>query len=1110
MADLKQWLEALGLAQHAAVLAENDIDLDVLPDLSDQDLAQLGLSLGHRRKLMAAAARLSSQATPAAAALQPSEATPQSTHDVPPPATPAPQQAERRQVTVLFSDLVGSTEISTRLDPEDLGRLIRQYQDACAGAIARFDGFLAKFLGDGVLAYFGYPQAHEDSAERAVRAGLEIVAAMERIGDGAHKARVGIATGLVVVGEMVGTGAAQEQSIVGETPNLAARLQALAAPNSVVVAGITRRLLGDLFDYDFLGEHALKGFDRPLGVWRVLRENEAKSRFRAVRAAGPLVGREQEIGLLLARWHQARAGEGQVVLLSGEAGIGKSRLVEALMERIGDEMHVHILMQCSPYHKNTAFYPVTRHLAEASGFAPEDSVETRRGKLRAMLAATSAPSDEEFGLLAGLMELGEVATTSQDMTGAQHKNRLLAVLADRLVALARSAPVLLLVEDATWIDPSTQELIGRIIDRLEGARVLAVITHRPDFVPPWTARPFVTALAFNRLSAGDCAAIVRNLAAQGALSSDLLDEILRRSDGVPLFLEELTKTVLEAGMSRAPTVPPTLQDSLMARLDRLGRAKDVAQIAAVIGREFSRPLLTEIAQLEAADLDRSLEKLVEAGLVFPRGGRAEVSYAFKHALVHEAAYESLLKARRQILHTQIGRALVSKFDADDSEPEVAAYHFGRAGMFGEASRYWERAGDKSVTRSGYAEAEANFQAALAATRELAPSADRARRLLTLQLKRGPALIVTKGFGSDEYPAAYQEAYALSRELGEGPDLFQALWGLWIADLARQRFEPAAKFADELIALSQRLGDDDLLLEAVHCRWSTAHFHGDTPLALELSREGIRRYDPVRHAKFANEYAGHDPGVCARGVAAIALCLSGFLEQGKSTAEANVVLAETLDHSGSLVHALNNTLTVYQATGDHENCLRTAERLLEIAHRLNLGPPRMIGELHAGWAQIQRGDTARGLDLVEAAFARRSLYAIIEYYICAVAAQSLAAAGRTADALAIVTSIVGDAAQSQLGWFVPELWRLKGELLLASSGQGHDEAQSCIERAIEMAQGQGALLLQLRAATSLSRLLADAGDPAAAGALLRPLYAQFSEGLETPDLVAARRMLAALP
>ncbi len=1009
---------------------------------------------------------------------------------------------------MLFCDLVGSTELSRRLDPEDLGRLIRQYQAACAGVIARFDGFIAQFLGDGVLAYFGYPQAHEDSAERAARAGLEIVAAIKGIGDGTLKARLGIATGLVVVGEIIGSGAAQMQAIVGDTPNLAARLQALAEPGSVLVAGITRRLLGDLFDYDFLGERTLKGIEQPVGVWRVLRENEARSRFRAVRAAGPLVGREQEISLLVERWRQARTGEGQVALLSGDPGIGKSRLVEALMERMGEDMHVRVLMQCSPYHENTAFYPMTRHLAEAAGFAPADGAKTRRHKLRGMLAAASAPSEREFELIAGIMGLGAVVAR-QEASAAQH-NELIAVLVERLLALAQCAPVLLLVEDAQWIDPSTQELIGQIIDRVEAAPVLAVVTHRPDFVPPWTARSFVTALTFNRLTARDCAAIVRNLAAQAVLSSDLLDEILRRSDGVPLFLEELTKAVLEAGMSRAPAVPPTLQDSLMARLDRLGRAKDMAQIAAVIGREFSRSMLAEIAQLEPAVLERGLSQLVEAGLVFPRGGRLEDRYSFKHALLHEAAYESLLKSRRQTLHAEIGRALATRFAEAEGEPEVVAQHFRRAGIADEASRYWECAGDKSVAQAGYAEAAANYEAALAAARELAPSAERTRRLVALQLKRGPALIVTKGFGSDEYPAAYEEAYALGRELGESPDLFKALWGLWIAEIARQRFDPAAARADELIALSQGLGDDDLLLEAIHCRWSTAHFRGETALAVELSREGIKRYDPARHAKFAHEYAGHDPGVCAHGVEAMALCVAGFPAQAKAAAQSCIALAEMLRQPTSLTHALVSTLPVYQTIGDRENCARNAERLLELARKLNLAPPRMFGELHIGWVEVQRGETARGVELVESAFARRSLYRINEFYICAVVAQTLSAAGKTENALAIVTSMLTDGTRSQMGYYVSELWRLKGELVFAMSRQARDEARHCFERAMTVAKEQGARLLELRAATSMASLLVNSGKVAAAAALLRPLYGRFTEGFETPDLAAAGHILATLP
>ena len=640
MADLKQFLDGLGLGQHFELLSRNDIDLDILCDLTDQDLAGLGLSLGHRRKLMAAARR------PAPAAAPPRD-----------PEPPRESQVERRQVTVLFADLVGSTALAGRLDPEDLAHLVRQYQDACAGVIARFDGFLAKFMGDGVLAYFGYPQAHEDGAERAARAGLAIVEAVKRIGDGTLATRVGIATGLVVVGEIIGSGAAQEQTIVGGTPNLAARLQALAQADCVLIAGITRRLLGELFDYAFLGEHELKGIDRPVGVWRVLRESETRSRFQAVREVGVLVGREQEMALLDERWRRARAGDGQVVLLAGEAGIGKSRLVEALVERIRDERHVRVRMQCSPYHRNTALYPVIQHFAEAAGFAAHDSVPLRRDKLRSMLAAAAPLTERAFSVLAGVIGLGQEGEgATPDMTAAQLKSELMDVLAGRLLALADAAPVLLLLEDAHWIDPTTRELFDAIVDRIETAQIAVIVTHRPEFASPWTGRPFVTALTFNRMSGQDCAAIVRNLALRGALPDDLVDEILRRSDGVPLYVEELTKAVLEAGLNR-PAVPPTLQDSLMARLDRLGKAKDVAQVASVIGREFARPLLAAVAGVGEAELDTALAKLVEAGLAFPRGNLVEGRYSFKHALVQEAAYDSLLRARRQPLHEAIGVTL---------------------------------------------------------------------------------------------------------------------------------------------------------------------------------------------------------------------------------------------------------------------------------------------------------------------------------------------------------------------------------------------------------------------------------------------------------------------
>ncbi|HUZ72306.1 MAG TPA: AAA family ATPase [Stellaceae bacterium] len=1096
MAGLRPWLDALGLGQYAAALIANDVDLAVLPELSDQDLAQLGLSLGHRRKLMAAAAALRGAAPEPAA------------EPAPEPALTAPQ-AERRQVTVMFCDLAGSTALSARLDPEDWGGLLRQYQDACAGIIARFDGFLAKFMGDGVLAYFGYPQAHEDSAERAVRAGLAVAAAVAAIGDGTLTVRVGIATGLVVVGEIIGTGTAQEQTIVGDTPNLAARLQALAEPGSVLIAGITRRLLGELFEYRFLGERALKGIAAPMGVWRVLRESEAHSRFAAVRAAGRLVGREQEIALLADRWQRARRGEGQVVLLNGEAGIGKSRLAEALRERIRDDRHVRVSMQCSAYHRNTALYPLLRHLAETADFTAADSVEEKREKLRAMLATGNSASELTFRLLAHLMGLGQAEASESEATPAQHKALLMAALSDQLLALATRAPVLLLLEDAQWIDPTTTELIDQLVDRIEEAPVLAVVTHRPEFVPPWTGRPFVTALAFNRLSGADCAAVVRNLAAETALTSDVVDEILRRSDGVPLYVEELTRAVLEAGRG-APAVPPTLQDSLMARLDRLGRVKDIAQIAAVIGREFSRAVLAAVADIGEAELDRALAQLVAAGLVFPRGNRAEGRYNFKHALLQEAAYESLLRSRRQALHDRIGAVLARLFDeTGDGEPEIIAYHLSRAGLAEPASGYWERAGDVAVAQSSYAEAIASYTAALEEAQRLPEGTLRLRRLLALRLKLGPALGVDRGLPTNDVAHNYAEAYALGRAIGEeGPDLFKAMWGMWVSAAARRRFDEAALRADELIALGQRIGDEDLGLEGIHCRWSTALFRGEMPLALDFSGQGIARYDASRHARLAHDYAGHDPGVCAHVVQAITLAMTGFPARAAKSAAAGVALGEALKHPYSLAHALMNAAMTYQIAGDAAACARTSQRLLEVARRFEFGPQQMLANFLIGWSRsFASGD--QGLAQMEDAFAKRAPLAMVMFLLDSVMAEALARAGRVAAAQGLIDEALVEAQTSQVGMYLPELWRLRGVLLLQADAAQAPEARRCLERAAALAESQGARMLQLRATMSLARLLADDGDGGAAARLLRPLYAQFTDGFEAPDLAAAARLLAAL-
>ncbi|MGA8950053.1 MAG: adenylate/guanylate cyclase domain-containing protein, partial [Xanthobacteraceae bacterium] len=719
MPDLSQWLEQFGLEALAAVLADNDVDLDILPDLTEQDFEKLGISLGHRRKLLKAIATLRDDSGTAPGKLEQEPTKPA-------PPAPAPE-AERRQVTVLFSDLVGSTALATALDPEDLSRLIKRYQDACAGAVARFDGYIAKFMGDGVLAYFGFPQAHEDAAERSVRAALAIVDTVRQIerSDGVPlQTRVGIATGIVVVGDIVGSGAAREESIVGETPNLAARLQTLAEPNAVLISEATCRLLGGSFDYQNLGEHELKGFAKPIPVWRVLKEAPVASRFAAARAAGlsPFVGRTQEMGLLVDRWHLAQQGEGQAIVLTAEAGMGKSRLVEALFERLGAEPHRRVVLQCSPYHSNTAFYPAMRQIEHAAGFTLDDSVAQKLDKLDAFLAKTGGAAISTAPLLADLLSLpSDGRYAAVDLMPAQRKSATISALVDHLIGLSAGEPVLIVLEDAHWIDPTTQELLTRLIDSIESARVLAIVTARPEFASPWAGRDHVASLALSRLGRTQCAEIVAGLAAAQSVTADLLEEILAKTDGVPLFVEELTRTITETQTPNRLTVPATLQDSLMARLDRLGPAKEVAQIAATIGRQFAHALLAAVAPAGPGELDLALARLTEASLVFPQSRAIEPTYSFKHALTCDVAYDSLLRARRRELHERIARILEERFPAlAAAEPEILAHHFSRADLPGPACLYSEHAGDRAVARSAYAEAVAHFNAALGEVARIPP------------------------------------------------------------------------------------------------------------------------------------------------------------------------------------------------------------------------------------------------------------------------------------------------------------------------------------------------------------------------------------------------------
>ncbi len=593
MQQIADWLNQLGMSEYAQRFAENDIEIDLLNELTDQDLDRLGVSLGHRRRMLRAIRELS--ASPTEAVTKPRASAPTASE-------PAPEdRAERRQVTVMFSDLVGSTALSARIDPEDLREVISAYQKCVAETVGRFGGFVAKYMGDGVLIYFGFPQAHEDDAEQAVRAGLELVAA---VGDlktnAALQTRVGIATGLVVVGDLIGSGASQEQAIVGETPNLAARLQGVAEPNSVVIAEGTRKLLGNLFELEDLGAPDLKGIAGPIRAWAALRPASVESRFEAFHGTGltELVGREEELELLLRRWSKAKSGEGQVVLLSGEPGIGKSRLTAALMEHLAPEPHTRLRYFCSPQHTDSALYPITSQMERAAGFAHEDTLQAKLDKLDTVLALSFTPRQDAV-LFAEMLSLpNDGRYPIVELAPQQRRQKTMEALTAQVEALSRTNPVLMIFEDVHWIDPTSLEALGRAVDRIRTFGVLLIVTYRPEFEPPWIGRPHVTALALNRLGEREIASMIDRVTGNKPLPEIVKQDIIERTDGIPLFVEEMTKALLEveseeqaqqtaaAVPSSALAVPPSLHASLMARLDRLGSAKEVAQIGPPLGASF--------------------------------------------------------------------------------------------------------------------------------------------------------------------------------------------------------------------------------------------------------------------------------------------------------------------------------------------------------------------------------------------------------------------------------------------------------------------------------------------------------------------------------------------
>jgi class 3 adenylate cyclase/tetratricopeptide (TPR) repeat protein len=1104
------WLRRLGLEQYETAFRENRIDDTVLPRLTAEDLKELGVEfVGDRRRLLDAIAALNVEAGAPTPALS----------DAPPAIDKGSKDtAERRQVTVMFSDLVGSTSLSARMDPEDLREVILAYQTCVADTVRRLGGFVAKYMGDGVLIYFGYPQAHEDDAERAVRAGLDLMAAVDDLKTHATlQTRVGIATGLVVVGDLIGSGASQEQAVVGATPNLAARLQGIARPNSVVIAESTRKLVGNLFELKDLGGQDLKGIDGAVRAWTVLRPSSVESRFEALHESGltKLVGREEELELLLRRWSRAKAGEGQVVLLSGEPGIGKSRLTAALMEQLIGEPHTRLRYFCSPYHQDSALYPFIAQLERASGFARDDPVEEKLGKLRALLAPGSQ-HDDDVALLSELLSLPSSAA-DLSLSPQRKREKLFEAMLSQLEAEARRHTVLMVFEDAHWIDPTSRELLDLTIDRVRRLPVLLEITFRPEFQPPWGGRSHVTSLALNRLGERDGEALVQELAGNASLTADIVAEIVERTDGVPLFVEELTKAVLEsAGQGdrvaavlattflAAQSVPATLHALLIARLDRLGpAAREIAQIGSVIGREFGYELIAEVAQRSAAELHSGLDRLAEAGLLFCRGVVPASSYLFKHALVQEAAHGTLLRARRQELHARVATVLEQHFaDLVEGQPELLAHHLTAADDSERAAGQWLRAGRHAAARSAHLEAIRYFDRGLAILPTLPEGSVRDGQEIELHLAKGLSLLTTESFMSTKAAHAYTRARELAERLDDTPPLFTAVYGLWQSTVASGMVVGARGLSDRLLRLTEGNADDGLRLQAHHSAWSTFMFAGEPAVARDHCEAGHRLYDPERHRSHRLLYGGHDPGVCAGCFGAQVDWLLGYPERGLALNRAALALAERIAHPFSLLEALLFNAMLHLDRGEPEMTLQRldAAEALAAEQRLSFAlEPRLL----RGAALIAQGAFADAVTCLRQGHEARRVNQSRPLGFALLAAV-LVQQGKHAAALAMVRDGLRVNEETGHGLWGAELHRFEG---IALFGLGRlEEGQVALEEALCVARRQQARAYELRAATSLARLWGEQGRRARARDLLAPVYGWFTEGFDTLDLKQAKALL----
>ena len=1129
MSSVRAWLEDLGLPQYADVFEVNDIDVSLLADLNDQVLKDIGVaSAGHRLRLLGAIRAHAKVEKPATGQAPSAAASVAARSEQPSPAT----EGERRQLTVMFCDLVGSTALTQALDPELLRELMRAYQQACRAVIEKYDGHVAQYLGDGLMVYFGWPKAHEDDADRAVRASLEIVEAVKVVSAPSPlQVRVGIATGAVVVGETGGGDASIPKVAVGETPNLAARLQGLAGADQIVIGSSTRRLLGEAFELVDLGAHALKGINEPANAYRVAATKSVEGRFEATRAISltPFVGREEEVALLKRRWEQARDGEGQVVLLSGEAGIGKSRIFHELRSHIGTDANLRLRYQCSPYHRNSAFHPIIEHLERSAEFTREDSISDRLNKLEQFLKRSGYSNELAVALLASLLSVpadGRYAPLT--FSPQRQKDETIKVLLAFIQALSAQQPLLILFEDLHWIDPSSLEALDLLIQRLAGQKVLLLVTYRPEFESRWSAQSHVTLFSLNRLGKKQISAMVSKVTGNKSLPAPVVDHILAKTDGVPLFVEELTRAILESDLVRETethyeltrplaslSIPSTLQDSLMARLDRLPTAKEVAQIGACIGRDFGHDLVAAASSFDGPQLVHAIEELIKSGLISRTGSAPYTAYIFKHALVQDVAYQSMLKTSRAKVHALLAKAILDRQPGiQETTPEVIAHHYTQAGLVEKALPFWLSAGQKALARTALPEAVGHLSKALELVHTLPPSTGRDRSELDIRINLAIAQMAFGGWTYAEIPKTLTPAGDLANRLADTRNEMISLFYIWLYHFCVPNVAEALDSANKLHTLGDTSSDRsvvlvaEMVLSATSCAagdWEIAKCHGDKVLAL---------YDFDRDSPLTF-LLNHDVRGFVLGWGTNYYSALGFPQKAREASLTYIESAPRIGHSFNLLWALTGGTEGLIHTGNAKRALQCNREARSLARENAMafaeqGPCNYMG----GLALIADGQFAEGYEMVTraVAFWNSAGGTVKDPMANNLRAYALGMLGRTDEGIALAQETLRYTHKTNHRTWEPVTYRVLGDLLVNAHREGDgrlEEAESAYNEALRISRAKSAKGFELIAATGLAQLWKVQGKAKEAYNLLAPIYNWFTEGFDTKDLKEAKALLEEL-